>query len=270
MTLVEQERENEAGETEIGVCVGFQDDEEFQLADAVMKLLSQPAFRGASREFLERVYWNGRAKQAPRLWAEELDRTMDIFEEWSKLGWFDCKMPAFLDGNENILENNSTQINMGLRQNTENLILVVWQDAWERYKADLVKLSDDYREFSGAREFKKRSMLRNPQPHLDRALEVESQFWEEVEKIRTKTSGDGRFSLNWEDSYKYVLDYMPRGRDVIPGILMVHWLEIEASIPEFIPHAIFPEEDWVNEAREESAQQIARAAEYTKTERDRL
>lgn len=267
MTLVELEREDENGQTEVGVSIGLQDDEEFQLADAVMKLLSQPAFRGASREFLERVYWYGRARRAPRLWAEDIDRTMDIFEEWSKFGWFECKMPAFLDGNEQILENNSTPINMGLRANTVKLILLIWQGAWQRYKDDLMKLSDEYREFIGSEEFEKSAMLRSSQPHLDRAEAAELAFWEEVEKIKTKTAKDGQFALNWDDAYTYVLDYMPRGRDVIPRVLMVQWLQIEAKYQSIVKH---PEEEWVEKAREYSAMEISMAVEITKAEKEHL
>ena len=268
MTIIEMDRDGDTA-----CCIRLQYDEEQQVAEAVMKILGEPSFRGDHREFLERVFWDRRARFGARLWAEDIHGLMDVFDVWSKRGWFECSMPKFLDGNEAVLDTNSTQLNMGSGANTANLILLIWKHAYDKNRADLIKLDDKFQKFVGSKEFEKRQMLLRPQAQLDRALEIECAFWDEVEKVKAKPplNPSSPLYVNWKEAaYKWVLDYMPRGRDVIPNVLMVPWLKQEAEIVEVMASAVHPEEDWLEEARAFSAKEIATGTGYGKEEKNRI
>jgi hypothetical protein len=262
MTIVEMDRETDEG-TEPAFCIGLTLMEEKELADAVMKLLTEPIFRGPDRTFLEEVYWDRRSRFCPPLWAEDLDRTMDVFVTWSKnakqCGDFECSMPTFLDGNDKILENNAVLVNAGATINVINLILLVWEDAWERYKPALMRISDGFKTFAGSKLIESQNMLSHPKTHLAKAMAIEDRFWIEVERVfDAQKNISGPLKLNWSDSYQYARDYMRRGRDVIPRVLMHHWLEQEALlIQDGGPEMAHPEEEWVQRALEFSVNRIA-------------
>lgn len=271
MTLIEMERETEDGTVEIGVNVGLQYNEEQQLAEAVMKILSEPSFRGDARDFLEETFWEGRSR-GRKLWAEDIDRLMDVFEVWSQRGWFECKMPAFLDGNQNILndseradlEDSTSMHNMGDKAGVEDLMILIWKDAWTEYRSELIKLSDSYKEFEGSKQILKRNMIDRPDVHMEKARQAEAEFLAEVARVKTNPTGSGAMYVNWaEEAYVWVLDYQRRGRDVIPQVLMASWLKEETA-------NFHPEEEWVEEARLYSEKELAIHAGNKRAETERM
>ncbi len=225
--------------------VNFSNDEERDLADTILGLLSEPAFRGADRDFLEEVYWHHRCTSPRRLWAEQLDQTMTIIETWEKRGWFPCTLPAFLNANLDIEETDSSMFKEG-KDDAITSLLLIWQQAWETHRPRLILISDEYRTFPGNHYLREKHMLLRPDPELERAGEYEERFWAEVERVKDTSP------LGWNESYQYVRDYMKRGRDVIPRVLMRHWTEFEKVLPEVIPGAQHEDEDWVTEAIEYS------------------
>ena len=235
------------------VLVSFDVNEEIELARAVFSLLRRRPFTGDDRDFLEDVYWEGRCRTGAVLWADEFERTIEIIEKWSSYGWFDVYKPAFMNPNFQLSDTSMFGISgrHGLPSTddfTANVnaitnLMMMWRSEWEKVRDDLIQLSDAYKEFSGSKAVTDRHYLRRPDAQLERALRFEMAFWAEVDEVQNK------MPLSRQDCYDYARDYMRRGRDVIPRVLMRHWMEVEEMLPTEYPKQVhYVREDWVDDA----------------------
>jgi hypothetical protein len=269
MNIIDVERKNDEGDVTKARCAELEYAEEQQLAGAVMRLLSEENFRGKDRDFLERVYWLGRAKFMGRLWGTDLARTMDIFEHWSWRADFATpfRVPAFLEeGARRPTIGKSLYKNDGEWKGIKTMLLLIWEDAYTEHQKELVRRSDSYKHFIGNKDGVEKMMIRHPIADMEKAERAEERFWAEVERTVERTK-DSRMPLNDDDAYKYVKDYVRRGRDVIPDILMRQWIKWERE--NEIPHDM--DEPEMVEAYRYSAQRTKElVGDYTPTEIDAL
>lgn len=225
---------------DVDVFVSFTENEEAQLAHAVLALLSERSFQGEDREYLEHVYWNKRCRTAVRLWVDEFTKTLDIIDRWDSYKYFEVYVPKFTDADGEI--NHSAMYMDGGASQAITSIILIWMNEWEKARDALIKIDDMYKDFPGETLRKNKHALIRPKSHLDKAAEVEERFWAEVDRVEADTK------MSRLDCYDYVRDYQKRGRDVIPRVLMRVWYDLEQGLPELIPGAVHPPEEWVQES----------------------
>lgn len=194
-----------------GELLRLTEEEEAELATCVFTLLSTRAFRGEDADFVKAKFWDLHARTGIPILYNDIVEFLEIVGRWQKKDYFKIPVPNLVLDDKGMYDSDNDQINVEVAR--------IWYDVWLQFETPLSYIDDDYRRFSGMDLIEDVRIIKNYDFHFKRAGKYERAFWKEVKRAETDEG------LIPSDAYLYALDTHPRGRDRIPMILMLTWLQ---------------------------------------------